>query len=88
MEKSEPIRLEDQEEAGVQMLMEDIYARLQRFRTPRDFGWLLDHLDKLYESNERKLEQNKEYFKKNKRKIYDYHRKYRDKAKRNVKIST
>lgn len=45
-------------------------------------GWsidkLLKHLDTAYQKKLRDRERHREYFEKNKKKLYDYHKKYRE----------
>lgn len=39
---------------------------------------LLDHLNKVYKKKNRDKKRHREYFQKNKKKIYEYHKKYRE----------
>jgi uncharacterized membrane protein len=59
----------------------ELNAKLMKFRVPKDYEWLLDHLDKMIADYERRYEINKGYVKANKKKIYKYNIEYRRKKK-------
>lgn len=52
---------------------------LASYPTPKDRAWLLNHLLAHKKRLEKAAIHSKEYFKKNKKKLYEYHREYRKK---------
>lgn len=68
-------------------LIQLLSAKLAQFRTPKDFTWLLEHLDKLVLDYERRYQKQQEYFKQNKQKLYQYNAQYRRNKKKKDVVS-